>query len=195
MTYLKKPTLSQQQNELQELINERLKNEKEGIRQRVFQWLNDNQYFVDNELFDFYLCVAQNLAAVEMLGGSGEKIVRAKKELEESAEAYTTQVVNTSNWIHEQLESQLHSVQKNQQKLDSKLVQVLEELTREHENLKTISTSLVNSTSVLFKKQKQMLVQTEAARKFALNSVVLAWAIPVMALLGWGAMFLLVGKL
>jgi hypothetical protein len=43
----------------------------------VYRWLLNNQYFVDNELFDFYFCVAQNLAAVEALGGSGEKIVRA----------------------------------------------------------------------------------------------------------------------
>jgi hypothetical protein len=42
---------------------------------------------MDNGLFDFYFCVAQNIVAVEVLGGSGEKIVRAKMELEESVEA------------------------------------------------------------------------------------------------------------
>jgi hypothetical protein len=129
MTYLKKPTLPRQQDELRELIDKRLQNEESQVKERVYQWLNDNQYFVDNELFDFYFCVAQNIAAVEMLGGSGEKIVRAKRELEESAEAYTTQVVDVSNWITEQLEGQLQSVQQNQRKLDTKLVQVLEGLT------------------------------------------------------------------
>ncbi|MGL6344439.1 MAG: hypothetical protein ACRC80_35485, partial [Waterburya sp.] len=83
MSYLRKQSLSQQQDELRELIDERLKNEGKGIRERVYQWLLDNRYFVDNELFDFYFCVAQNIAAVEVLGGSGEKIVKAKKELEE----------------------------------------------------------------------------------------------------------------
>ncbi|MGL4880705.1 MAG: hypothetical protein ACRC8K_06535, partial [Waterburya sp.] len=156
MSYLRKPTLSQQQDELRELIDERLKNEGKGIRERVYQWLSDNRYFVDNELFDFYFCVAQNIAAVEVLGGSGEKIVKAKKELEESVEAYTTQVVNTSNWIHEQLDSQLQGVLENQQKLDIRLVKVMEGLTQEHENLKAISTGLVNSISVLLKKQQQL---------------------------------------
>ena len=103
MTYLKKLTLSQQQQKLKELIDKRLRSEESGIKQRAYQWLNDNQYFVDNELFDFYFCVAQNIAAVEVLGGSGEKIVKAKIELEESVEAYTTQIVDTSNWINEQL--------------------------------------------------------------------------------------------
>lgn len=47
MTYLKKPSLSQQQQELRELIDERLKNEESKVKERVYQWLNDNQYFVD----------------------------------------------------------------------------------------------------------------------------------------------------
>ena len=128
MSYLKKPTLSQQQNELQDFIEQRLNSEKLEIRERVYQWLSDNQYFVDNELFDFYFCVAQNIAAVEVLGGSGEKIVKAKIELEESVEAYTTQIVDTSNWINEQLKGQLDNIQQNQQKLDTKLIQVLEGL-------------------------------------------------------------------
>jgi predicted DCC family thiol-disulfide oxidoreductase YuxK len=192
VSYLRKPTLSQQQDELRELIDERLKNEDKGIRERVYQWLSDNQYFVDNELFDFYFCVAQNLAAVEVLGGSGEKIVKAKMELEESVEAYTTQVVDTSNWIHEQLDSQLQGVLENQQKLDTKLIQVLEGLTTEHQNLKAISTGLVNSISVLLKKQKQLLVNTEAASKSAWQSVIIAWIIPVITLLGCMAVLLLI---
>jgi hypothetical protein len=191
VSYLKKPTLSQQQDELREWVDERLKNEAQGIRQRVSQWLLDNQYFVDNELFDFYFCVAQNIAAVEVLGGSGEKIVKAKMELEESAEAYTNQVVDVSDWINEQLQSQLQGVQQNQQKLDTKLVQVLEGLTREHQNLKTISTGLVNSTSVLLKKQQQLVMQTQFAIELTKKSVIIAWIIPVITLLGCMAVLLL----
>lgn len=188
---MKKPTLSQQQDELRELIDERLSNEDSKIRQRVSQWLLDNQYFVDNELFDFYFCVAQNLAAVEVLGGSGEKIVKAKMELEESVEAYTTQVVDTSNWIHEQLDSQLQSVLENQQRLDMKLIQVLEGLTQENRNLKTISTGLVNSTSVLLKKQQQLVIKTQEAHDLVGQSVIIAWIIPVVTLLGCMAVLLL----
>ncbi len=185
MSYLKSRTLSQQQNELQELIEERLANEEIKIRQRVYQWLSDNQYFVENELFDFYFCVAQNLAAVEILGASGEKILKAKVELEKYAEVYATQFVNASAQMGEQMENQLSAVREKQDKLERKLNDVLDGLATEHQNLKAISTGLVNSTAVLLKKQKQMLVQTEAARKFAFNSVILAWLIPIMALLGW----------
>jgi len=191
VTYLKKPSLSQQQRELQELIDKRLENEESRVRQRVYQWLKNNQYFVDNELFDFYFCVAQNIAAVEVLGGSGEKIVKAKAELEESVEAYTTQIVDTSNWINEQLKGQLDNIQQNQQKLNTKLIQVLEGIAREHQNLKTVSNGLVNSTSVLLKKQKQLVIQTEAANRYAHQTVIVAWIIPVLTLLGFMAVFLM----
>lgn len=184
MSYLKKPTWSQQQNELQELIEQRLSKEKPEIRERVYQWLSDNQYFIDNELFDFYFCVAQNIAAVEVLGGSGEKIVKAKIELDGSVKAYTTQIVNTSNWISEKLESQLASIQQNQQNLDTKLIEVLSGLAREQQNLQTVSTGLVNSTSVLLKKQKQLVIQTEAARKYAYQTMMIAWIIPISTLMG-----------
>jgi hypothetical protein len=192
MTYLKKPTLARQQDELRELIDKRLQNEESQVKERVYQWLNDNQYFVDNELFDFYFCVAQNMAAVEVLGGSGEKIVRAKKELEESAEAYTNQVVDVSHWINEQLQSQLQSVQQNQRKLDTKLVQVLEGLTTEHRNLQTISTGLVNSTSVLLKKQQELVIQTEEAGRFVRLTVVLAGIALITSFLGLGLICLFI---
>ena len=185
MSYLRSRTLSEQQDELQELIEERLANEEIKIRQRVYQWLNDNQYFVDNELFDFYFSVAQNLAAVEILGASGQKILKAKVELEKSAEVYATQFVNASTQMTEQLESQLFNVREKQDRLEQKLNEVLEGLATEHQNLHTISTGLVNSTAVLLKKQQQMLVQTEAARKFARHSVIIAWIIPVAVLFGW----------
>jgi hypothetical protein len=184
VSYLKKLTLSQQQDELRELIDERLRNEESQVKERVYRWLLDNRYFVDNELFDFYFCVAQNIAAVEVLGGSGEKIVRAKLELEESVEAYTTQIVDTSNWINEQLMGQLQSVQRNQQQLDTKLVQVLEGLTTEHRNLQTISTGLVNATSVLLKKQQQLVIQTEEAGRYARLTVVLAVIVLITSFLG-----------
>ena len=154
----------------------------------------NNQYFVDNELFDFYFCVAQNIAAVEVLGGSGEKIVKAKVELDESVEAYTTQIVDTSNWINEQLKGQLHNIQQNQQKLDTKLIEVLSGLAREHQNLQTVSTGLVNSTSVLLKKQKQLVIQTEAARRYAHQTVMIAWIIPVLTLLGCIGVLLFINR-
>ena len=191
MSYLKKPRLLRQQQKLQELVDERLKDEASKVKERVYQWLNNNQYFTDNELFDFYFCVAQNIAAVEVLGGSGKKIVRAKKELEQSAEAYKIQIVETSSWIHEQLKGKLENIQKNQHKLDTKLIEVLEEIGKEHQNIKTISTGLVNSTSVLLKKQKQLLVQTEVARKTAFFSVIVAWVVPCLALIGWIVILLL----
>jgi hypothetical protein len=192
MSYLKKPTLARQQDELRELIDKRLRNEESQVKERVYQWLNDNQYFVDNELFDFYFCVAQNIAAVEVLGGSGEKIVRAKKELEESVETYTTQIVDTSNWINEQLKGQLQTVQQNQQKLDTKLIQVLEGLTTEHRNLQTISTGLVNSTSVLLNKQQQLVIQTEEAGRFVRLTVILAGIVLITSLLGLGLVCLFI---
>jgi hypothetical protein len=127
-----------------------------------------------------------------MLGGSGEKIVRAKLELEESVEAYTTQIVDTSNWINEQLKGQLQNVQKNQQKLDTRLVQVLEGLTKEHRNLQTISTGLVNSTSVLLRKQQQLVLETEATSKYAHQTVILAWIVLITSLLGLGLVCLFI---
>lgn len=169
MSYLKKPTLPQQQNELREFIEQRLQNEDTKLKERVYQWLSDNQYFTDNELFDFYFCVAQNLAAVEVLGASGEQIVKVQTELE----------------------NQLNGILDNQQKLDNKFVRVFEELTIEQQNLKTISTGLVNSTAVLLKKQQQLSIQTEAASKTALTSVMVAWIIPIMTLLGCLAMLLI----
>ena len=190
MSYLKKPSLPQQQNELQEFIEQSLSKEKPKIRQRVYRWLNDNQYFVDNELFDFYFCVAQNIAAVEVLGGSGDKIVKAKTELEESAETYTTQVIDLSNWMQEKLDSQLQSVQDNQQKLDVKLAEVLEGLTTEHRDLQAISTGLVNSASVLLKKQQQLVVKTETARRYAHHTVMLASIVLITSLLGFGLVYL-----
>jgi hypothetical protein len=143
-------------------------------------------------LFDFYFCVAQNIAAVEVLGGSGEKIVRAKIELEKSVETYTTQIVDTSNWINEQLKGQLQTVQQNQQKLDTRLIQVLERLTTEHRNLQTISTGLVNSTSVLLKKQQELVIQTEEAVRFVRLTVVLAGIVLITSLLGLGLVCLFI---
>lgn len=85
----------------------------------------------------------------------------------------------------------MNGVLDNQQKLDNKIVRVFEELTIEQQNLKTISTGLVNSTAVLLKKQQQLSIQTEAASKTALTSVMVAWIIPIMTLLGCLAMLLI----
>ena len=193
MSYLRNRSLSQQQNELRAFIDERLRNEQINIRQRIYQWLSDNQYFVDNELFDFYFCVAQNLAAVEVLGASGDKISKAKDDLERSAQIYTTQFIDTATQMTNQLEGQFSAIQQRQDRLEQKLNEVLEGLATEHKNLHAISTGLVDSTAALLTKQKQMLVQTQAARNFASDSVILAWAIPVMAMLGWAVLLLLAG--
>lgn len=184
MSYLKKPSLPQQQNELQELIDRRLQKQELKVKERVYQWLNDNQYFIDNELFDFYFCVAQNLAAVEVLGGSGEKIVKAKTELEQSAEAYTNQIVDTSNWIEEQLKRQLQNIEQNQQELDTKLVRAIEGLATRERNLQTISNGLVNSVSVLLKKQQQLVAQTETTTRYVRQMVIISWIVPIFILLG-----------
>ena len=190
MSYLKKLTLSQQQNELQKFIEQRFSQEKPEIRERVYQWLIDNQYFTDNELFDFYFSVAQNIAAVEVLGGSGEKIVRAKQELEESAKAYTTQIVDTSNWINEQLKEQLQNIEQNQQELDTKLVRATEGLATRERNLQTISNGLVNSVSVLLKKQQQLVAQTETTIRYVRHTVIIAWIIPTIVIFGIGSVLL-----
>jgi hypothetical protein len=92
----------------------------------------------------------------------------------------------TSNWINEQLKGQLQNVQRNQQKLDTKLVQVLEGLTAEHRNLQTISTGLVNATSVLLKKQQKLVIQTEEAGKAARTTVVAAVIVLIVSFLGLG---------
>lgn len=184
MSYLRKSSLPQQQNELREFVDRRLSKEQSEIKQRVYQWLLDNQYFADNELFDFYFCVAQNIAAVEVLGASGEKIVRAKRELEEWAEAYITQIVDTSNWIDEQLKGQLKNIEQNQQKLDTKLVRAIEELATRERNLQTISTGLVNSVSVLLKKQQQLVAQTETTTRYVRQMVMISWIVPIFILLG-----------
>lgn len=95
---------------MQDWIEKRLKSESTPTRQRVCQWLSDNGYFLDNELFDFYLSVAQNIAAVEVLGGSGTKLLQAKAELDDSARYYATQIVNSTNQMAQQTESQLQAV-------------------------------------------------------------------------------------
>ena len=184
MSYLKKTSLPQQQHEIRKLIDERLESEESTVKKRIYQWLNNNQYFVDNELFDFYFCVAQNIAAVEVMGASGDKIVKAKNELEQSAEAYKIQIVDTSNWINEQLERKLKRILDNQKILDSKLVQVIERFTKENQNLQIISTGLVNSTSTLLKKQKKMLIQTEVAERKICQAVILGWITSGLLMLG-----------
>ncbi|MDJ0573468.1 MAG: hypothetical protein QNJ53_31125 [Pleurocapsa sp. MO_192.B19] len=180
MSYLKKQTLPQQQTQLQELIDTQLQNEDLEIRQRVYQWLWDNQYFVDNELFDFFLCVAQNLAAIEVLGASGEKIRAAKKELENSATACTYQFITTANQVTEQLTNELSQIKEKQDQLDKKLSQVLFGMTTEHENITALSNGLVNSIYDLLSKQKKISATTGRSSFSAYNSV-----ITIVALFGW----------
>ena len=88
-----KISLSDRQAQLQALLTERLKSEPTTTQQRVYEWLSDNQYFLDNELFDFYFCVAQNIAAVEELGRSDGRIVQAKEEIQQSAQLLEARLI------------------------------------------------------------------------------------------------------
>jgi hypothetical protein len=54
-----------------------------------------------------------------------------------------------------------------------------------------ITTGLVNSTSVLLKKQQQLVIQTQEAHDLVAQSVIIAWIIPVITLLGCIAVLLL----
>ncbi|WP_036478428.1 hypothetical protein [Myxosarcina sp. GI1] len=188
---MKNRTLSKKQNELRALIDERLKNEEPEIRQRVYQWLSNNQYFTDNELFDFYFCVAQNLAAVEVLGGSGEKILAAKQDLERASQEYTEKAIAISTQVTRQLEEQIHKIRGKQNNLEQMFDAVLEAMAKEHADLKAISTGLVNATATSLARQRQLLAETEAARKSAFYSVIISWIIPVITLLGWSLLLLL----
>ncbi|MGV2829642.1 hypothetical protein ACLFKQ_17480 [Myxosarcina sp. GI1(2024)] len=191
---MRNQTLSERQDELRTLIDERLKNEEPEIRQRVYQWLNDNQYFTDNELFDFYCCVAQNLAAVKILGGSGEKILAAKQELERASQEYTEKAIAVSTQVTRQLEEQIHKIRGKQNNLEQMFGAVLEAMAKEHADLKAISTGLVNATATSLSRQRQLLMETEAARKSAFYSVVISWIIPVITLLGWSLLLFLSDK-
>jgi hypothetical protein len=157
MSYNSRRTIAEQKAELQAAISERLNNESTVTQQRVYDWLSNNYYFSDNELFDFYLCVAQNLAAVEELGRADGRLLQAQVEIQQTAE---------------QIETRLNSV-----------------------NLDTISTGLVNAIATILKLQKQVLQGTEAAKKIFLKSSAFIYAVPIAALLGWGAIAFFAGKL
>lgn len=175
-----KISLSDRQAQLQALLTERLKSEPTTTQQRVYEWLSDNQYFLDNELFDFYFCVAQNIAAVEELGRSDGRIVQAKEEIQQSAQL---------------VEDRLIALGDRHSSLEQKLDDALKSLDTERQNLQTISTGLVDATSSLIQEQKQVLLGIQAAKKIAINSVKLAYAIPIAALLVWGTLAFFAGKL
>jgi hypothetical protein len=170
---MRKPSLSQRQKELKKLLDEKLKNYSALRKNRVYDWLNDNQYFVDDELFDFYLCVAQNLAAVEELGGCGLEIIKAKQELEVAAEAYKQNIIQTSEQVAAKQEYLLKKTQ-------SKMVQKSQ---LEHQKLLEVSTRLFNANVMLMAKQKKLLSETEAAKTASRNTVLGAVATLVMTLL------------
>ncbi|MDZ4874963.1 MAG: hypothetical protein CLLPBCKN_004359 [Chroococcidiopsis cubana SAG 39.79] len=175
-----KISLSDRQAQLQALLAERLKSESAATQQRVYQWLSNNQYFLDNELFDFYFCVAQNIAAVEELGRSDGRIVQAKEEIQQSAQL---------------LEDRLNAIGDRHSSLEQKLDEAIASLATERQNINTISTGLVDATSSLIQEQKQVLLRTQAAKKIAINSVKLAYAIPIVTLLVWGTLAFFAGKL
>ena len=168
---MRKP-LSEQQSELKKMLDEKLKNCNINSRNRVYQWLNDNRYFADNELFDFYLCVAQNLAAVEILGGSGEKIVKAKTELEEGAEVYKQSLLEISQIA---TTKQLKQVRQNQDLMVSKLQQ-------EHQKLLKTSTGLVHANTSLLTQQKKLLRETQVAITASIYTMLSAVIILIITL-------------
>ena len=65
------------------------------------------------------------------------------------------------------MKSQLQNIEQNQQQLDTKLVRAIEGLATREQNLQTISGGLVNSVSVLLKKQQQLVAQTETTTRYS----------------------------
>jgi hypothetical protein len=170
---MRKPSLSQRQNELKKLLDEKLNNYSALRKNRVYNWLNDNQYFVDDELFDFYLCVAQNLAATEELSECGLEIIQAKQELELAAEAYQQNIIETSLEVAAKQEYLLKKIQ-------SKMVHKSQ---LEHQKLLEVSTRLFNANVMLMAKQKKLLSETETATTASRNTIFMAVATLVMTLL------------
>jgi hypothetical protein len=170
---MRKPSLSQRQNELKKLLDEKLKNYSALRKNRVYDWLNDNQYFVDDELFDFYLCVAQNLAATEELSECGLEINQAKKELELAAEAYKKKIIETSLEVAAKQEYSLKKIQ-------SKMVHKSQ---LEHQKLLEVSTRLFNANVMLMAKQKKLLSETKEATTASRNTIFMAVATLAMTLL------------
>lgn len=175
-----KISLGDRQAQLKALLAERLTRESAATQQHVYEWLSDNQYFLDNELFDFYFCVAQNIAAVEELGRSDDRILQAKEEIQQSAQL---------------VEDRLIALGDRYSSLEQKLDEAIKSLVTERQNMYTISTGLVDATSNLIQEQKQVLLEIQAAKKIARNSVKLAYAIPIAALLVWGTLAFFAGKL
>ncbi len=79
--------------------------------------------------------------------------------------------------------------------LEQKLDDALKSLDTERQNLQTISIGLVDATSSLIQEQKQVLLLIHAAKKIAINSVKLAYAMPIAALVAWGTLAFFAGKL
>lgn len=175
-----KISLGDRQAQLQALLAERLTRESAATQQRVYEWLSNNQYFLDNELFDFYFCVAQNIAAVEELGRSDGRILQAKEQIQQSAQL---------------LEDRLNAIGDRHSSLEQQLDEAIVSLATERQNINTISTGLVDATSNLIQEQKQVLLLTQAAKKVAINSVKLAYAIPIVTLLACGTIAFFAGKI
>jgi hypothetical protein len=190
----RKGTVTEQQVALQTWIEERLQTEPEVIRQRAYEWLTNNHYFLDNELFDFYFSVAQNIAAVEALNRSDVSLLQAKREMEQAANAVASQIVEASDRAVEHIDTQIQKVNQSQDNLGQKLEDVLAQLVTERQNLQTISTGLVSTSSTLLKEQKKVVTHVEKVREMALTAVGWGYAIPIMALVSWGAVAFTLGK-
>ena len=190
MNYVNGRNLVRQNDELKEFVTQRLVEEDEQIQKRIYQWLSNHQYFLDNELFDFYFCVAQNLAAVEVLGGSGQKIIEAGIELQQSAQSCTDEINKNcqhfnreSEKIQNQLSGlnrELDGIKQNQEQLSGSTVELIEKLNIEQKNLEVISRGLITSVNSLLDKQKKLSSAMRRSNSFIHNSL-----ITVIALLGW----------
>jgi hypothetical protein len=90
-----------------------------------------------------------------------------------------------------ELEKSAQLVAHSQDDVNEKLAEVIETLTTQNANLKTISAGLINSISILLNKQKQLLNRTEAAIKLASILVIGASIISLISLLGFGLIIFL----
>ena len=79
--------------------------------------------------------------------------------------------------------------------LEQKLDGSIKSLATERQNIHTISTGLVDATSNLIQEQKQVLLETQAAKKIAINLIKLAYAIGITALLLCGTLTFFAGKI
>lgn len=190
MNYLNGRNLVLRSEELEKFLDRHLNTEDVKIRQRIYEWLRDNQYFLDNELFDFYFCVAQNIAAVEVLGGSGQEIIEAGTSLQKSAKICAKQIEENGKYLNQELEKmqvqlnnldrELDNIRQNQEQISQSSVELIKKFNREQENLEAVSKGLIISVDSLLDKQRKLSIVMKWSKKYVYNSF-----ITIIALIGW----------